>query len=85
MTEYVKKKEIMIAISQKIEECTACPLGMERTNAVPGEGSLESPVVFVGEAPEQMKMPVGDPLWEEPDNYSQRFWSRLIFRERMFI
>jgi len=51
MTEYVKKKEIMIAISQKIEGCTACPLSMERTNAVPGEGSLESPVVFVGEAP----------------------------------
>ncbi|OAA28483.1 uracil-DNA glycosylase [Kosmotoga arenicorallina S304] len=51
MTEYVRRKEIMIAISRKIEECTACPLSMERTNAVPGEGSLDSPVVFVGEGP----------------------------------
>jgi len=51
MTEYVKKKELMMGIIRKIEECNLCPLHLTKTNVVPGEGSLDSPVVFVGEGP----------------------------------
>jgi uracil-DNA glycosylase len=41
----------LAAIADRIRACRACPLGSERTNAVPGEGNPNSPVVFVGEAP----------------------------------
>jgi DNA polymerase len=34
-----------------IAGCQACPLGRLRTNAVPGEGSSEAEIMFVGEAP----------------------------------
>lgn len=41
----------LTAIAERIRACRDCPLGSERTNAVPGEGNPNSPVVFVGEAP----------------------------------
>ncbi len=38
-------------IAAEIMKCTRCPLHATRTNAVPGEGSPDAKVVFVGEAP----------------------------------
>jgi uracil-DNA glycosylase family 4 len=38
-------------IHADIKRCTLCPLHKTRTNAVPGEGSENSRLVFVGEAP----------------------------------
>jgi DNA polymerase len=43
--------EIMGKIAAQIRACAQCPLSKNRTNAVPGEGSLEAKVFFVGEAP----------------------------------
>jgi len=34
-----------------IRACTACALSKTRTHAVPGEGPLDSDVMFIGEAP----------------------------------
>ena len=36
---------------REVHECTRCTLSRKRTNAVPGEGSLDADVMFVGEAP----------------------------------
>ena len=38
-------------IAQVITACTRCPLHETRNKAVPGEGSPQAPLVFVGEAP----------------------------------
>lgn len=51
MTDYVKRKELLLGVASKINDCTRCPLNETRTNAVPGEGSIETPIMFVGEAP----------------------------------
>lgn len=51
MTDYVKRKELLLELNSKISDCTLCPLSSSRTNTVPGEGSIETPVVFVGEGP----------------------------------
>lgn len=40
--------EILVS---EILQCTKCPLHKSRTRAVPGEGSLDAQVMFVGEAP----------------------------------
>jgi uracil-DNA glycosylase len=34
-----------------VHACTACPLGTQRTRAVPGEGPADADILFVGEAP----------------------------------
>ena len=38
-------------IGEQVRGCTECPLSQGRTRAVPGEGSPNSRVMFVGEAP----------------------------------
>ena len=38
-------------IATRVRACRGCPLGSQRTNAVPGEGSSEARIIFVGEAP----------------------------------
>ena len=45
------KDELMKKLEEKIKNCKKCPLGMLRTNAVPGSGSYDADVMFVGEAP----------------------------------
>ncbi len=36
---------------REIHDCTRCTLSAKRTQAVPGEGSLDADVVFIGEGP----------------------------------
>ncbi len=45
------KNEVMKRLEEKIKACRKCPLGELRTNAVPGSGSYEAKIMFVGEAP----------------------------------
>ncbi|WP_456396148.1 type-4 uracil-DNA glycosylase [Thermococcus sp.] len=45
------KDEAMKRLEEKIKSCRKCPLGQLRTNAVPGSGSYDAGIMFVGEAP----------------------------------
>ncbi|WP_175059243.1 type-4 uracil-DNA glycosylase [Thermococcus sp. 2319x1] len=45
------KSEAMKGLEEKIKACKKCPLGELRTNAVPGSGSYDAKIMFVGEAP----------------------------------
>ncbi|WP_297549466.1 type-4 uracil-DNA glycosylase [Thermococcus sp.] len=47
----MSKEELMRKLEEKIRNCQKCPLGKLRTNAVPGAGSYDAKVMFVGEAP----------------------------------
>ena len=38
-------------LSDEIRQCCNCELGSQRTNAVPGEGSPDARIMFIGEAP----------------------------------
>ena len=46
-----QRRETLEAIADEVRTCTACRLHRGRTRAVPGEGSSETEVVFVGEGP----------------------------------
>ena len=46
-----EKQRVLQAAEEKILRCTLCPLSRGRTRAVPGEGSYEAPLMFVGEGP----------------------------------
>ncbi|MGH2450557.1 MAG: uracil-DNA glycosylase family protein [Candidatus Limnocylindria bacterium] len=43
--------EALAALAAEIRACTACPLHRSARQAVPGEGSAESGILFLGEAP----------------------------------
>jgi DNA polymerase len=45
------KAEVFAALSDEIKACRACPLGKSRIQAVPGVGSHDAQVMFVGEGP----------------------------------
>ncbi len=46
-----EREKEMLELEKKIRSCTLCPLYASRKKAVPGEGSLEAEVMFIGEAP----------------------------------
>lgn len=45
------KTDTLEALAVEVRSCHLCPLAKGRTNAVPGEGSGQSKIVLVGEAP----------------------------------
>jgi DNA polymerase len=45
------KAEVFAELSAQIKACRACPLGAARIQAVPGVGSHDASVMFVGEGP----------------------------------
>lgn len=52
----------LAAVAGEIEACRACPLGSSRTNSVPGEGSPDAELLFIGEAPGSNEDAVGRPF-----------------------
>jgi DNA polymerase len=54
--------EILDQISGEIMKCRRCPLWMEATHGVPGEGSTCARVMFIGEAPGQLEDSLGRPF-----------------------
>ena len=43
--------DTLVALADEIRACRACPLQRSARQAVPGEGSAESGILFLGEAP----------------------------------
>ena len=43
--------ETLFSLAEQIRCCTECPLWKSRTLAVPGEGSSNAKIMFIGEAP----------------------------------
>lgn len=49
-------------LHDEIKSCTKCPLHTTRKNAVPGEGSVDARMMFVGEAPGAREDELGRPF-----------------------
>jgi uracil-DNA glycosylase family 4 len=59
---FLNKEEIMQKIIDRINKCDACRLAQTRTNVVPGEGNINSPIIFVGEGPGEEEDKTGRPF-----------------------
>ncbi len=57
-----EKERMMEAVLSEIASCDRCGLCHTCTNHVPGEGDLDSPVVFIGEAPGRREDQLGRPF-----------------------
>jgi len=50
------------SIKSQVISCTKCELCKSRKNAVPGKGSSNSEIVFIGEAPGRSEDKIGEPF-----------------------
>jgi uracil-DNA glycosylase family 4 len=57
-----ERRAALEAIAGEVRACDRCRLSQTRTNAVPGEGSPDTEVVFVGEGPGQNEDRQGRPF-----------------------
>ena len=54
--------DLMDALSSQIISCTMCNLSKSRTNAVPGKGTHNAEIMFIGEAPGRSEDLQGEPF-----------------------
>ena len=57
-----ERQAALEAIAREVADCTRCRLHAGRTRAVPGEGSADTEVVFVGEGPGEQEDRQGRPF-----------------------
>ena len=58
----MNREKALKAIHSEIASCTKCPLHASRINPVPGEGSVDAKVMFIGEAPGAQEDKTGRPF-----------------------
>ncbi len=46
-----ERSDSLRSLNEDIRSCALCPLGQDRTKAVPGEGPVRAEILLVGEAP----------------------------------
>ena len=81
----IDDKELM-EIHQSIRSCTLCPLHETRTNTVPGEGSSNAKLFFVGEAPGAKEDETGRPFVGRSGKLLTTMFEEIgLSREDVFI
>ena len=82
----MSKKELLDAVAKEVVVCVKCPLWENRKKAVPGEGSPESPIVFIGEAPGQSEDIEGKPFVGAAGKFLETLLSEIdLSRDEVFI
>ncbi len=78
----VERAAALEAIAEEIRACTRCRLHETRTRAVPGEGSPETEVVFVGEGPGYNEDREGRPFVGRAGALLERLLASVGWRRR---
>ena len=74
------------SVEERVLKCQKCRLSQGRTNAVPGEGSLEADLMFVGEAPGRDEDIQGRPFVGRAGQLLTKIISAMKFnREDVYI
>jgi DNA polymerase len=76
----------LAAVAAAVAACRACKLCQGRTTTVPGEGSPETPLVFVGEGPGEEEDRTGRPFVGPAGQLLSRMIAAMGFaREQVYI
>ena len=62
LTESSDKARHLTEAAQAVRNCRKCPLGFQRTNAVPGEGPPDARIMFIAEGPGRNEDMQGKPF-----------------------
>lgn len=74
------------SIAREIKACTQCPLQKNRRQAVPGEGSSQAQILFLGEGPGQNEDQEGRPFVGEAGRFLDELLSSIkVKRQDVFI
>jgi len=73
-------------LHKRIQNCTKCPLHLERRHTVPGEGASHPHILFVGEGPGEQEDREGRPFVGKAGQLLDRLIQRMGYsRETVFI
>ena len=78
------REELMEIVSERVKKCTACPLHLNRTNVVVGEGNLDTRIVFVGEGPGEEEDKTGRPFVGRAGMLLTELLRDQVSEEKMF-
>jgi uracil-DNA glycosylase len=82
----VERRAALDVIASEVRGCTRCNLAAGRTNAVPGEGSPDTEVVFVGEGPGYNEDKQGRPFVGRAGGVLMEFLGSIEWRrDEVFI
>lgn len=82
----MSKKGKLEKLNKEIRNCKKCPLWKTRINAVPGEGSVNAKIIFIGQAPGSEEDKVGKPFIGRAGQFlNQLLRLAKIKREKVFI
>ncbi len=80
------RKERIERLYRQIGRCRRCPLHRTRTHTVPGEGSLDAKIMFVGEAPGKTEDRLGRPFVGRAGEILDRLLASLsLNRHKVYI
>ena len=81
-----QKTKALQELAETISHCKRCPLGSTRINAVPGEGNVDTDVMFVGEGPGYDEDRQGRPFVGRAGQLLDKMISAMgLAREKVFI
>lgn len=81
-----QKTKALQELAETIAHCTRCPLGSTRLNAVPGEGNVDTDVLFIGEGPGYDEDRQGRPFVGRAGQLLDKMISAMgLAREKVFI
>ncbi len=79
-------EEMLSEISLEVSSCTLCELHHSRKNAVPGEGPVNSEIMFIGEGPGFHENEQGRPFVGAAGKFLEELLSKIgLKREDVFI
>jgi len=82
----MSRENLSSAVAAEIIVCTKCSLSRTRSNAVPGVGSPEAKIMFVGEAPGQSEDVTGEPFVGAAGKFLDGLLSEIgLSRKDVFI
>ena len=71
---FQKNETQMARISHSIQRCFRCERAQSRDHAVPGEGSIDSKILFMGEAPGKKEDHLGRPFMGRSGTYLDKIF-----------
>ncbi|MFZ5391595.1 MAG: uracil-DNA glycosylase family protein [Patescibacteria group bacterium] len=86
MNQDLNKEILLQNIAQDVKNCQKCQLCLKRTNTVPGNGDLNSELVFVGEGPGKNEDLQGVPFVGAAGKYLDKLLASIgLTRPQIFI
>ena len=81
-----QKQKALLKLADSIRNCSRCPLGATRLNAVPGEGNVDAELMFVGEGPGYDEDRQGRPFVGRAGQLLDKMIAAMgLTREQVFI